>query len=362
MGSLDANLSTARRLTGSSTDAPGSRECMRVPRHLLAPPVIGLVWPVAADPDGESGPTRGRARGAGWRCTSRGWFVPATVTQDTVEQRILEAYVAAGPGAVVTGWAALRLLGGGYFDGSAQDGRTRLPVPIAANGGRVRSRPGVVVSRFIVPPDEVTMIHGMRCASPERALFDELRRLTGVRQRTVAIDMACAAQLTSILRMRRYLKVRRWYRDVRTVVPSLDLADERSWSGPETKFRMVWEVDAGWGHPLCNREIFHVDGHLVGVPDLIDPRRAVVGEYAGEHHREIDQHTKDLGRGADFRGVGLEVVEVNGPILRDRRLVVERLHDAESRAGLLPQLWRLGPEPKTLDQILDERDAAEGIE
>ena len=288
--------------------------------------------------------------------------MPASVTDEVVEQRILEMYVAAGPHAVVTGWAGLRIRGAGYFDGLAPDGETRLPVPIAANGGRVRTRPGLLVSRFTVPPDEVDLVQGIRCASEERSLFDELRRRVGVRERTVAIDMTCAAQLTSILRMRRYLKIRRWYRDVRTVVPSLDLADERSWSGPESDFRMVWEVDAGWGHPLCNRELFDLGGRFIGVPDLIDPRRAVIGEYAGDTHRDREQHTHDLGRAADFRDVGLEVVEITGQILRDRDLVVRRLREAGARAGLVPQTWRLGAAPKSLDQILDERDASAAVE
>ena len=336
---------------------------MYTPSHLFAPPVGDLVWPVGADPAGESGPTRGEARGDGWRRTSRGLFVPANVCSELVEQRILEAYAGSGANAVVTGWASLRLQGGGFFDGLAPDGRTELPVPIAANGGRVRPRPGILVTRFTVPPDETIVVRGIRCASAERALFDELRRLRGVRERTVAIDMACAAELTSVLRMRRYLKIRRWYRDVRTVVPSLDLADERSWSPQECWYRMIWEFDAGWGRPLCNRELFGPTGRLVGIPDLFDPRRAIVGEFAGEHHRDKDQHARDVAREADFRAVGLEVVEVVGRDVRNRRLVVNRLHEAEARAGRQPQTWVLGPEPSpTLDELLDRRDAAGSVE
>src|SRR6187551_1047548 len=117
MGSLDAPLihrCAAARFVHRSHGQPG---IVFTPTHLFAPPVEELVWPVPADPEGVAGPTRGQSRGPGWRCTSRGWFVAATTTDELVEQRILEAFVAAGPDAVVTGWASLRLQRAGYFDG-----------------------------------------------------------------------------------------------------------------------------------------------------------------------------------------------------------------------------------------------------
>jgi hypothetical protein len=328
----------------------------------VAPPVEGLVWPVAPDPAGKLGPTRGQARGPAWRKTSPGRFVEVSVSAALVEQRILEAYAGAGPNAVVTGWASLRLQAGGHFDGLAADGRTALPVPVAANGGRVRPTPGLLISRFTVPPDEVVVVHGIRCATIPRALYDEMRRLRGVRERVVAVDMACAARLTSIRRMRIYIATRRWYRDCRIVQPSLDLADEGSRSGQESRFRLVWEVDAGWGRPLCNREVFHESGRFIGIPDLLDPVRCVMGEFAGGDHRDIDRHESDIAREADFRSTGLEYVEVVTRDVRRPERVVDRMREAEQRAGQLPQTWVLGPEPKSLDEILDERDGPGSVE
>lgn len=335
-----------------------------MPHHWdpFAAPVAGLVWPSGIDASGCTGPTRGQSQGPRWRRTSPGQFVATSVSDALVEQRILEAYAGAGPDAVVTGWASLRLQGGGYFDGVAGDGLTRLPVPIAANGQRLKSREGVLVSRFLVPADEIVVVHGIRCATVERALYDEMRRLRGPRGRAVAVDMACAAQLTSINRMRRYVATRRWYRDCRVLQPSLDLADERCRSPQEAWFRMIWELDAGWGRPLCNREVFHEKGWLIGVPDLLDPHRGIVGEFAGADHRDIDRHESDIAREADFRAVGLEYVEVVGRDLRRRWLVVNRLHQAETRTGLLPQTWVLGPPPRPLDDILDARDRDGSVE
>jgi hypothetical protein len=325
---------------------------------LIAPPVSGLVRPVRVDPDGLDGPTRGQSRASGWRRTSPGLFVPAHVSDELAEQRILEEYSRAGDLAVVTGWASLRLHQGGFFDGLARDGRTRLPVPIAANGERLAAHPGISRVRSSVPEDEVVVIHGVRCATVERALFDEIRRLGNDRDRVVAVDMACGARLTSLRRMRSYRWSRYWYRDIRLLDRVLPLADESARSRPEVDFRLIWELDAGWGHPLCNRSVLDLDGVLVGIPDLLDVTRCVVGEFAGGDHRDIDQHQDDLARAWAFRRVGLEIVEVVNRDLRDTELVMARMSDAEVRADLAPQTWVLGPPERSLDDELDRRDAA----
>lgn len=272
----------------------------------IAPPVAGLVVPVRFDPTGLAGPTRGQARGPGWRITSPGLAVPASVTDGLVEQRIVEAHARAGPGAVVTGWAALRLHGGNFFDGLARDGVTHLPVPIAANGERLASDARTSVVRDLVPPDEVVVIHGIRCAKVERALYDEMQRIGEVREMAVAAGAAYAAQLTSIKRMRIYASTRRWYRDVRLVKEAIEMSVEGCRSPQEDRFRQVWEFDARWGRPLINRTILDNDGRFVAIPDLFDPVRGVVGEYAGADHRDIDRHEADVDRAADVRRVGLE--------------------------------------------------------
>lgn len=174
----------------------------------IAPPVSGLVLPVRI---GGDGPTPKSARGPRWRKTSPGYYVPAHVSDDLVEQRIIEA---SARGGVVTGWAALRLHGGGFFDGLDRDGATRLPVPVAACGARLRSRDGLDVVGDRIPPDDITVVNGILCATVERALFDEMRRIGEVREMAVAIGAACAARLTTIQRMRTYTATRRWYRDV----------------------------------------------------------------------------------------------------------------------------------------------------
>lgn len=326
------------------------------------PPATGLVLPVPVDPEGERGPTRGRRSGPRWRRTTPGLFVPSHVCDDVVEQRILEQSQRMGSRAVVTGWAALRLHGGGFFDGLGLDGRTRLPVPIAANGERLRAHPDIHLARDTVPPDEVVVVQGIRCAGVHRALYDEMRRRGTGREATVAADMVLAAGLTSLERMQTYTLSRRWFRDIRRVAACLALADEGSMSPPESRFRMIWEVDAGWGRPLCNRAVLDLDGLFLGIPDLLDPRRGVVGEYAGAHHRDRERHRSDVRREDLFRRAGLEYVETVAGDLADRPLVVGRMRAAESRSGLLPRGWVLGPEPPSLDERLAARERGGDVE
>ncbi|MFD0806573.1 hypothetical protein ACFQ0K_10795 [Nocardioides caeni] len=62
-------------------------------------PRPGLVRPVRLDPSGVRGPTRGQARNRSrYRRSSFGFYVPATADRGNVEQRIVEAAAASGPG------------------------------------------------------------------------------------------------------------------------------------------------------------------------------------------------------------------------------------------------------------------------
>ncbi len=307
----------------------------------VAPPVTDLVTPVRI---GGAGPTPKQARGPSWRRTSPGLYVPAHVSDELVEQRIVEA---AARGGVVTGWAALRLHGGGFFDGLARDGRTRLPVPIAACGSRTRGGEGIAVVEDRIPPDDVTLVHGIRCARVERALFDEMRRIGEVREMAVAIGAACAAGLTTVPRMRTHTATRRWYRDVCLCREAVELAVPGCRSPQEDRFRLLWELDAGWGRPLVNATVVDLDGRFVAVPDLLDVRRGVVGEYAGAHHRDIDRHAEDIAREADLRDVGLEYVEVVGRDLHHRERGVRRMEAAAARAVSLERRWSVVETPGT---------------
>ena len=198
-----------------------------------------------------------------------------------------------------------------------------------------------------IPPDDITVVHGIRCARVERALFDEMRRIGEVREMAVAIGAACAARLTTVPRMRTYTATRRWYRDVRLCREAVELAVPDCRSPQEDRFRLLWELDAGWGRPLVNRTVVDLDGRFVAVPDLLDVERGVVGEYAGADHRDIDRHEEDIAREAELRRVGLEYVEVVGRDLRHRERVIRRMEEAAARAVHLDRRGRAFETPGT---------------
>lgn len=94
--------------------------------------------------------------------------MPATVDGARPEQRAVEAYARTGGAGAMTGWAALRLHGAAYFDG------TGSPVPLVEGRRRLRSTPEARVLRAVLPEDQVVTRRGVRCAVPERALRDHL--------------------------------------------------------------------------------------------------------------------------------------------------------------------------------------------
>lgn len=325
------------------------------------PPARNLVVPVRLDPTGVAGPTRHQARRGRWRQTTYGFHVPTPTDSTIVEQRVLEQSMRAGADGAVTGWAALRLYGAAFFDGLAPDGRTQLPVPLAAPR-KLIDTPESVGSRVSLAGHRIWLVQGVRCVGVERAVVDEILRGDDLREAVVVIDMACAARITSLRRIRSYVD-RHPRSGNKRVLAAIALADEHSLSPQETRMRLVWVLDAGWSRPLCNRTVFGVDGAVLGRPDLLDPAVGVFGEYDGALHRDRARHRDDVARLERFRNRGLEpFVIVAGDTPAQQ---VERMESARARAlarpagarawTLEPPSWAPAPPYASLDDELDDR-------
>lgn len=325
------------------------------------PPVSDLVVPVRLDPTGRAGPTRHQARRGRWRTTTYGFHVPVGTDSSRPEQHVLEQSMRLRGTGAVTGWAALRMYGAAFFDGLEPDGVTRIPVPLVsprqlADTEHSSSR------RRAVPAVDTRLVQGVRCVTIEQALVDEIVRRDDRRESVVAIDMACAARLTSLRRMRAVLSGLRGMTRLQVEL-ALALADEGSRSPPESRVRLVWVLDAGLARPLCNQVVYTLGGETIGCPDLLDPASGVVGEYDGADHRDRARHRKDVAREDRFRRAGLEpftVVAGDSP-----QVQLERMAAAQQRAALRtgPREWTVTPPPGAwtprempLDEELDFRE------
>lgn len=328
---------------------------LRPPPRLPAP---ALVTPVPVDPTGAEGPTRGQSRGRAWRRTAPNRFVPADAEVTQPAQRIREAADLLPDGGCVTGWAALHLAGARWFDGSTTTGAP-LPVLLALGprGQRV-DREGVAVHRQQFGPEDVTCHHGVACLTPERALLDEMRRTTSARDAAVALEMACFAELTSLARFTAILPAHHHRPGIGLVWEATSLAVEGTQSPPEARMHLTWELDAGFPRPLCNPEVFSLDGRFLGRPDLLDPEAGVVGEYDGDHHLAARQRSRDLGREERFRAHGLGYFTVVGGELGQGDAVVDRMAATRARAlrSAEPRRWTLQAPPGWRSPLtLDER-------
>lgn len=277
-----------------------------------------------AGPDRVRGADPWEARGSRWRRTSRGWYVPAEV-KASVEQRILEQAVRLPACGAITAWASLRWQGATFFDGLDPQGR-ELGVPVVLGGWADLGRDRLVaVSRERFWPGQIEVVADVPCARVERSVFDEMRRVGGIRRAVVAVEMARAARLTSLDMVVAYVAGCNGWTGVPVVAKSLILASEDSKSPPETYMRLNWVIDAELPPPVCNKPLFDLSGNLLGYPDLFDPVAGVVGEYDGADHLERDRRRNDAAREQRFRDHGLEYFERVRGDLAHPGLVVQRM-------------------------------------
>lgn len=256
---------------------------------------------------------------------------------DVPEQRILEAAAHLPPDGVVTGWAACRLHGGGFFDGLDRDGRTLLPVPLVVGVSHgTRPRPGVTVCRDPLAPTDVVVRHGVPCAVPERAVFDAMRWAADLREAVVVCDSALSAQVATFERLSRYVDGKSGWQGVQRVRDALPWVSGRVRSPAESRFRLLWIFDAGLAVPLVNCPVADAAGRFLAEVDLLDPLVGLVGEYDGADHRTGARHAQDVRREDALRRVGLELVTVTGRDFARPGLVVERIRAARDRAALIP--------------------------
>ena len=302
----------------------------------------GLVAPVRVDPEGRTGPTRGQARGARWRTTSRGLVVPATV-ELTAQQRTVEAAAVLQEGDAVTGWAALHWRGAAWFGGST-DGLTLRDVALVAKRHMV-PQPGFAVSQEFLGPHEREVVDGLTVTTALRSVCFEMRYATSLAEAVVALDMACYSDLVSLQEVASYVEGLLPVTGIQRARNALAVAEENSWSPRETRMRGVWMQRAGLARPRCNAPVFTLEGRHVGTPDLIDPVLGLVAEYNGSDHLSLLGAASDIQKEAAYRALGLETATMVATDWADLDRFTARLISAARRAErrTTPPRWTIDP-------------------
>jgi hypothetical protein len=273
--------------------------------------------------------------------------VPSDVDGDVVEQRIVEQAGRITAYGAVTAWAALRWRGATFFDGTASGGRELLPVPLVVHS-KLRPDPRFTLTEEQLSLSEWSWVDEVPVVTVQRGLFDEVRRVEGVRSKANAISMAAAARLISVRLFNAYVADRGPWTGIQGARDAVRLAVDDCRSPQEFRMYLVWRLDAGFPTPLLNREVFDLDGNLIGIPDLLDVEAGLIGEYQGEDHKDGQRHREDVEREERFRDHGLEFFEVVGGDLRRPQLVVNRMRNARARAKFLPpesRAWTVEPPP-----------------
>lgn len=283
--------------------------------------------------------------------------VPSDVDGDVVEQRIVEQAGRITAYGAVTAWAALRWRGATFFDGTASGGRELLPVPLVVHS-KLRPDPRFTLTEEQLSLSEWSWVDGVPVATVQRGLFDEVRRVEGVRSKANAISMAAAARLISVRLFNAYVADRGPWTGIQGARDAVRLAVDDCRSPQEFRMYLVWRLDAGFPMPLLNREVFDLDGNLIGIPDLLDVEAGLIGEYQGEDHKDGARHRKDVEREECFRDHGLEYFELVGGDVAHRYVAAQRMRNARSRAKFLPPescAWTLEPPPwRTHPETVDE--------
>jgi hypothetical protein len=317
----------------------------------------GLVAPVRVDASGDSGPTRGQARGRKWRTTTRGLVVPAGVVV-TSQQRTLEASAVLKVDEAVTGWAALDWQGARGFDGTS-DGVELRNVPLVARR-HLLEQPGFSVSQEFLDPQEIVVVDGLPVTPAVRSVVFEMRRAASLGDAVVALDMACYSDLVSIAEVAAYVSQLGPVTGIQRARDALVEADENSWSPRETQMRGVWTRRAGLARPLCNAPVFTTDGQHVATPDLVDPRLGLIGLYNGRDHLTLVGASTDRDQEATYRDLGLETVTMLATDWGDLHGFTDRVRQAAERArerhGVQP--WTLTPPPSWVSTSTVERRRA----
>lgn len=234
------------------------------------------------------------------------------------------------------GWSSACVQGVRYLDGCDRFGKA-LPVRLHETANhRIQRRPGIDPTRCRLYPDEVVEDGGLRLTSLPRALYDEMRLAKDVTEAVTVLDMGVSrfagGAHTTMEAVRRLVGRHAKTRGIVQARIALTLGTDRSCSPLESRTRVFTNLRLGVQEWRINRPVFHVDGRLLGIPDLLDPSTGLVIESDGGGHRDADRHSDDNIREEDFEDTQLTVVRVTSRDFRSAVALTARISAGFRRA------------------------------
>jgi very-short-patch-repair endonuclease len=262
--------------------------------------------------------TAGVLRGPRFRRLFPDVYVDARVEVDLALRARAAHLLVEGRG-VVGGYAAAELLG-------ASCGPDDAPVDLVVPGGAYRERPGLVVHRGLLAPDEITTVEGIAVTDAIRTGYD-LARAGPLGEAVVALDTLSHVHRfppRSVLDLRlRHLGAR----GSAQLAAAVQLADARSQSPMESRIRVAIVFD-GLPVPVLQ--------HPVGpfFLDLAYPSIRLAIEYDGEAHRLQERALRDLDRQAYLTDAGWTVLRFTAAqVIRRPAWVAARVREEVIKAG-----------------------------
>ena len=264
----------------------------------------------------------------------------ATDPSDPGQRALAVASLLPDDAGAVGGWAAAFLLGVTTLDGTMPNGDPVDPLLCLPSSRRIR-RPGVRVLRSeLIDVDVVRLSKpsAARVTSPLRTAFDLARTAASLPDAVCLLD-AMARHAVSPGDVAAYARGRPGWSGVRQVRRAAALASSRTRSPAESRWRMLWQLDAGLPPPLVNATVLDPDGRSVGEVDLLDADLGLVGEYDGSPHSDAGARSVDAVKQENLERAGLVVVRATAVDVRERhrRRTVWRLRESARRARALPR-------------------------
>ena len=263
-------------------------------------------------------------RGPLWTQAHPGRYAFAATDPHHPRQRALVGASVLPSDGGLGGWAAAYLQGASRLDGSTADPDRYDPVLLCMPRRCQRQWwPGLRPFRSELDADDVVVVDGVAVTSPLRTTFDLGRLAPSDTEAVVALDAAASGLDVDLGEVEAYARARPGWRGTPRLRRALQLADPRARSAQESRFRVLWRVEAGLPRPLCNWSVRTPDGFLLAEVDLLDVEAGVVGEYDGAHHAAADQRAVDNARHEVLERHGLRVVQ-SGRHRSDRRTAADR--------------------------------------